>query len=210
MNHNDNDNALKLMAALSAKFENVWIVDAGSDQVEESFISAGKTFYSGMLNKSSELFLSTQSTGCLYVTSDVQIEQIDELANALNSIPSSVGIWTPAVSGKSHYFLKNKGTGQVREVPFAEGMIFYASRKVIESIYPIIDNVYGWGIDVYLGYLSRVKLGLSNLLDESIEVYHPPGTRYSWQEAEIEMKVYNESKGQEFVDYFKSALLYVG
>jgi hypothetical protein len=194
MNHNNNDNALLLLKQFLVFSDFVFVTDSGSVDQEWFFHKTETSFYRGNLDKASFLYLNTKCKGCLYICSDVIIteEATKDLISKLSASPPNIMLYTPVVNGKSHGWLKKQGTG-LREIPFAEGMIFYASGFLIEAIYnlfPMKENQLGWGLDMWWGYIARQKLFGRIVIDEDCQVYHPEQTNYDTGEANQQMRNY--------------------
>jgi hypothetical protein len=208
MNYNCNENALKLFNVFSQYCNNVFITDSGSPVIEPIFIKTDRPF--GNLDKANELFLGTSDTGCLYICSDVEISltEAEKIVEALNNLSSDIGMYTPVVNGKSHTWLKASGNG-LRDIPFCEGMIHYATRDVVEAIdtvYTMGNTYLGWGIDAWWAFVTIFKLNKRVVLDNDTSVYHPSFTSYNCSEMQKSGFDFVKSKEQDFKDYVKKVV----
>jgi hypothetical protein len=210
MNYNNNDGALLLSQQFLKHSDFVFITDSGSNDQHWLFRKTDTPFYRGNLDKASSLYLNTNCKGCLYICSDVIIseEMCDIMMNHINNLDENILIYTPVVNGKSHSWLKKQGNGFV-DIPFAEGMIFYASDFLIESVYSIYlngENQLGWGLDIWWAYIAKYKLGKNIVMDNDCNVYHPDGTNYNTGDANEEMKKYISTKDSGFKTFCQQIL----
>ena len=209
-NYNDYDNALYLMEEFRKYFNYVFISDSGSEKLHWMFHKTDEPYAVGNFNKCMQLFLGTHANAVFSICADVKItpENVKSIAQKMIDMPDDVGTWTPVVNGRSHYWLQPVDRVGLREIPFCEGMIYYAKRSVIDSksaVYPLTGMKHGAGHDVYIAYTSK-KQGMKNLLDDTVEVYHPAGTRYDGAESTREMMEYIGRQEQGFKKYAADVL----
>lgn len=205
-NYNCNENALRLYNIFSEYCNNVFVTDSGSPIIDPIFIKTDRPF--GNLDKGTELFLNTSDKGCLYICSDVEISltEAKKIVDTINNLGPDIGMYTPVVNGKSHSWLKASGNG-LRDIPFCEGMIHYATREVVEAIdtiYTMGDSYLGWGIDIWWGFVTIFKLNKRVVVDNNTSVYHPSFTSYNSFEMEKSGFDFIKSKEQAFKDYVKN------
>lgn len=202
LNYNEDTHAMAIRSALLAEYEHGGVVIVDSSGVDKpGFIKSDKPFYTGNFNKACELFLKSNEDRCLIVCADIVADYI-RLSDKIKKLPDCVGVYTPAVLGKSFDFEKPVGNG-LRQIQFAEGMILCISREIIQEIYPIEHNTYGWGVDMFVGYVCR-NMGHTCVVDNDITVYHPFGKAYSGKKARTDMRRYIRYMGRDFKRFCRS------
>jgi GT2 family glycosyltransferase len=191
VNYNCNENAHKLRQNIS-KFVHTIVIDSGSSTKDSSFINLGNVYYSGLFNHAYEYAKKNNYPYVFFVCSDVvfDIEQTSRIFENLKSIDfSTLGIYSPSSTGRSHFHCHKHNENGFRIVPFVEGFIFLASIDVLEKLAPINTNVnlLGWGIDTVSGYFCK-NLSKLCIIDDNATVYHPKGTGYENQQADVQME----------------------
>ena len=73
----------------------------------------------------------------------------------------------------------------IKSVPFIEGYCFGANKNLIQNL--TIDSIYGYGIDVEIGYKANVS-GLQCCVYNNVCIKHEYGKSYSDNEATEEYK----------------------
>lgn len=206
LNYKNNDNAVAQHIIFSKYCDNVFIVDHEATD-HGLFTHVEKPYYTAKINTASELMLKTGSDYCFYICSDVKISDASAKAMLVDKIPTlsdEIGVYTPSVDGRCHQWLEPvKDWVGYRPIPFAEGMIFVAKRDIVEKLTPILDNTYGWGVDVYFGYITK-QMGYTNVIDDKITVYHPTDIGYDSNDAYNEMVAYTHNKGEDFFKFLSA------
>lgn len=184
-NHNYNENALILKNEFSKYFDTI-IIDSKSSINEDYFdIKLENVYYSGLINESIN---QTKIRGKKYlynIASDVYINDFDKIFNIIDKLPDDVYLWSPSSRGQSHYHCKNFKTDHYREVPYLEGFTFLSHINNFNGLYPISleKNLYGYGIDLIMGYNCIKKLNKKCVVDDRVEIYHKEGTGYNQNKA---------------------------
>ena len=187
-NYNNNENALKWKELLSPHFSTI-ILDSGSNPPCANAVKLDNIYYGGMFNESIQR--AKKYKWCCIVTSDVIIDEANakRLITRINEVCASprIGNYQPSCdrSGRSHDFGYNKGTGTQRSVPYMEGW-FQLFRTILGFKLPLNINRIGWGTDMYL-CKRALKVGLSNIVDDSVVVLHPHGSGFDNNEARKQM-----------------------
>lgn len=187
VNYNLNDAAINLKNILSSKFENVIIIDSGSDvQPDEFDIKLENVGYSGLFNRASKEMIENNYEWLFFICSDVSMKKsdVDKLKINLDELSEDIGVYSPSSTGQSHKHCKNKQSGGLRDVVFVEGFMFAANRKIIEQVYPVdvSINKLGHGVDALKGFLC-LKNKLRCVIDDRLCFYHREGTGYNTNEA---------------------------
>ena len=192
LNFNKDDNARRISHSLSC--EN-YVIDS-SGIAKSGFIATDEPLYGGCLNKAIQHFLRTEATHMFIVCSDV-IGDVNSVIQKSEQLHSNIGIYAPSIEGQG--WEQNKPQGMnTRHVLFAEGIIGCYHRDIIETSLPVVrGNLYGWGTDLYMGYVCEL-LGMDCIVDDSLVIYHPYGSAYSQRLARRQMKRFIHSVGGEF------------
>ncbi len=200
VNHNYNSNAIALFKQLNLFFDTI-LLDSGSNNPPAEAYKLPNVYYPGLLNEAFSLAESKSYDYLLFVCSDVFIspENTSKLNKRLRELDfDGTGIYSPSSKGGGHFFCKKMEGGQLRKVPFVEGFIFLCDMSILKEICPIntLNNKYGWGLDIAMGYFANEK-GQVCVIDDNIEVTHAEGTGYSRELAEAEMYSWVKSLGNE-------------
>ncbi|NTW31664.1 MAG: glycosyltransferase [Bacteroidetes bacterium] len=208
VNHNNNENAIKLRNNFSRYFDTI-IIDSGSEIKDKTFICLENVYYSGLLNNAYNYAKTNKYDFLLSICSDVICEnsEIDKMALTLKKLDlTKIGVYSPSSSGRSHAYCKQGNNSGLRSVPFVEGFMFLADMNILEKIFPVdLDiNLYGWGLDVAKGYFCRKNNKLC-LIDDSVNVYHPGDIGYSTELAEVDMwKWINSFEDESFKTFYSN------
>ena len=208
VNHNHNENALRLQSLFSRDFR-TFVIDSGSDEKDSRFIQLENVYYTGLFNKASEILLSSNKKWILFIASDVEISDDNywKLTRRLRDYRpfNDIGLYTPSVEGRSHQFLKRQtGSFGFRDINFIEGFMFMAHREIIQKMHPVDIklNKIGWGLDVMKGFISK-QIGKRCVVDDLVEVYHPHAAGYSYEEAVSNCKRWAKVQSVEFRKFLK-------
>ena len=148
VNHNNNEKALYLKAALSRYFDTL-IIDSGSSiQLDEFDIKLENVGYSGLFNRAVQEAIDKEYEGLFLVCSDVGIfeEDAEFLKEYISALPKNVGVYSPSTIGRCHGQCLNHSTNNLRDVIFVEGFLFVAKVDLLKQMYPVDleVNKLGW------------------------------------------------------------------
>lgn len=200
INHNHNQEGIALKEVFAPKVDTI-LIDSGStfkDGEKEKFdFTLENVYYNGLLNKAYEAFKPSH-THLLLITSDVQIDDVDNLLNRITSVYKKypkVAVYAPSSVHSTHHHMNNLKSNDIRKVTFTEGFCFVMPREYLNLICPIdlTVNKIGHGIDMYMGYLS-MENGKWTVVDDQITVDHPQGSGYSDKQARKERDQWYDTK----------------
>lgn len=180
-NHNSNDNAVELKSSFSKYFDTI-IIDSNSNEVLEEFdVKLGNVYYTGLVNESIKQCKIRNKKYLFFIASDVYYDNYEEVCDIIYSLNDDIYLWSPSSRGQSHYHCKNFKTDSIREVPYLEGFCFLSHIDCCDFIYPVSmeKNLYGYGIDLLLGYNCIKILKKKCVVDDRVEIYHKEGTGYN-------------------------------
>lgn len=207
-NHNHNENAVRLLSLFSRDFK-TFVIDSGSTEKDSRFIQLENVYYTGLFNKASELLLNSDKRWLLFIASDVEISDDNywKLIRRLRDHRAfnDIGLYTPSVEGRSHSFLiPQKGLFKFRDINFVEGFMFLANRQIIQMMHPVDIklNKIGWGLDVMKGFICK-QLHKRCVVDDLVQIYHPPAAGYSYEEAVSNCKRWARVQSPEFRKFLK-------
>ena len=205
LNYGKKDNALNLLSRCEKQWD-TFIFDSysiehgfDSNSLQKSDSDSIKFFdniYCGGLTvKVFEHVKEFNYKYVLIITSDLQIDysNLQKLVSSVNLLPySKIGIYevtatdNSAVMGvvgripyTSTYFKGNKN--RFKPDGRAEGWVYAIRCELTNKIVQFLDvdkNKYGWGIGGVMARLSE-EIGLKNVIDDEVVVYHPKGTGYN-------------------------------
>lgn len=196
MNHSLNENSESLYRFFTQLCKmDCHILHSGQEKFHDGVILTGGSSYVSIINKGLELQKGEHSNydWAFYIASDVKVNMdlyLDFLSK-LNTY-TTFGIISPSVDGRALGFMKNKGSKEIREVPFCEGMVFALHNSVAKHTPLFQNNDIGYGCDVYMAFKAWQifkKCGVS----DNVFVYHPDACSYSNQEACRQYEVWYES-----------------
>jgi hypothetical protein len=196
MNHNLNQNSENLYSFFSEVCRmDCFILHSGQEKFHDSVILTGGSSYVSIINKGLELQKTTHSNydWAFYIASDVKVNEnlyIDFISKLGEY--NNFGIISPSVDGRALGFMKNQGNGEVRKVPFCEGMVFALQRDIAKIVPLFENNEIGYGCDVYMAYKSWL-VGKDCGVSDKAFVYHPDACSYSNQEACRQYEVWYNS-----------------
>lgn len=180
-NHNSNENAIDLKNNFSKYFDTI-IIDSKSDEILEEFdFKLGNVYYTGLVNESVKQCRIRNKKYLFFIASDVYYDNCEKVFNIISNLDNNIYLWSPSSRGQSHYHCKDLKTESVREVPYLEGFCFLANVDCFEGLYPVSieKNLYGYGIDLLLGYNCIKRLRKRCVIDDRVEIYHKEGTGYN-------------------------------
>ena len=179
MNYNQDEQSRKINSKLSCES---YIVDSSGIE-KYGMIKSEQKFYTGNFNKACKIFIESNADYCIFICSDI-ICDFKRLVRKVSLLDKNIGIYSPKI----------KGTGNQIKGKCTDGCIIVINRKIIEIVYPIIDNKYGHGIDLFCCMICK-KLGFKLFIDEKIKAIHTNGKSYDNELAKKEFKVYFNNKG---------------
>lgn len=188
-NHNSNKNAIDLKIRFSEYFDTI-IIDSKSDQVLEEFdVKLDNVYYTGLFNESVSQCKLINKKYLFFIASDVYFDDYKKVSELIESLEEDIYLWTPSSRGQSHYHCKNFKTKSFREVPYLEGFCFLTNLENCDNLFPVSleKNLYGYGIDLLLGYNCIKRLRKKCVVDDRVEIYHKEGTGYNQGKASKDM-----------------------
>ena len=207
VNHEHNAEAVALSGRL-APFGDVVSIDSGS-KLEDHLIDAfdlklPNVYYTGLLNVAVEQAVERGHDELLFICSDVSISDCDFLvAKAREALADDeVGCFAPCVPGSPHLQMRPRGSGSMREVAFVEGMCFAARIGLLRKFCPVDTkvNLYGYGLDVVLGY-HAMKENMKSVVDDRVRVHHPRETGYDTESATAHQNRWLAAQGREVLRF---------
>jgi hypothetical protein len=180
-NHNSNDNAIQLKNNFSKYFETI-IIDSQSNEILEDFdVKLGNVYYTGLFNESVNQCKLRDKKYLFFIASDVYFYDYQKTSELIEELEEDIYLWAASSKGQSHYHCKNFKTESIREVPYLEGFCFLTNIECCDNLYPVsLDkNLYGYGIDLILGYNCIKRLRKKCVVDDRLEIYHKEGTGYN-------------------------------
>lgn len=172
--------------------------DILSDYNDNRVILYDNIFCGGLTVEAFKKTIDTNADFLLIVNSDVEIddENFNKLVEHLNNLPSNIGVYEVSTVKESsvmgmvgpqyetvQYFADNGMDFKFNG--YGEGWLYGINSCVIKKILPYLSiekNKYGWGIGRTLNEMSRT-MGLLNVIDNKVFVYHPKGTGYNADKA---------------------------
>lgn len=189
LNHNKPENADKLFEQLSSAFDDVEILDSGSDsdKIPINVTRArGNIYWTGAWNevmRTCRDYDAVWVVGCDIVLESNPIEYRESIEKSL-----PFGIWSPAVEGRAQQFMQRWNfNGQKLMVRNVEGISFAASRQLMERVDTLVGSPIGYGQDFWMCKVAR-DAGLPNYIDGSVAIQHPDGRGYDDGEAVRQME----------------------
>jgi hypothetical protein len=179
-NHNSNKNSIELKKGFSKYFDTI-IIDSESSEIEDEFdVKLGNVYYTGLFNESVKQTKDRNKKYVYFIASDVFYGDYQKVSELVDTLDDDVYLWSPSSSGQSHHHCKNFKTDSIREVPYLEGFCFLTHIECCDNLYPVsLDrNLFGYGIDLLLGYNCIKRLGKKCVIDDRVEIYHKEGTGY--------------------------------
>ena len=186
INHGLVEQTLELKRRISM-YSPTEAIDSGSELTPAQ--SAGfdvclpNVYYSGLINA---VALRTAALSpdqpVLIWCSDVTCDALGRLFGLLESSfdDPTVGSYAPS-AWYSYFKHMHRGRKErVRPVTFVDGFCFATRVRFLRQLCPIDTtlNMRGWGLEVHLGYLVQ-RAGMKTVIDDRIQVAHPPSTGYS-------------------------------
>lgn len=202
INHNKPASADILYDKLSKAFDDVELIDCGSDEhliPSNLTIPLDNVYWEGawryVMGKWFEYDV------IWVVGGDIRLE--DSPHDYRRAIEESMpfGCWSPSLDGRAHPFmLSGNYNRERRRVRNVEGMCLAVSGRLIRAVGCDFElsTTYGFGQDYWLSAMSR-KNGLSNYIDGSVRVFHPQGIGYDESRAhDLMEEKFSQRYGSDF------------
>ncbi|MDX1638566.1 MAG: hypothetical protein R3281_11390 [Balneolaceae bacterium] len=188
-NHELSREAIRLKQRFTGKVD-TYLFDSGSDLTRDESPHFDKRYpniyYNGLLNETNRFLNGQRYDNGFIITSDVKINDIDELLEKYNDVfaDSRVGVYAPSAEYSYHPQMIHKPGAGLREVTFIEGFCFAVRTHILDQLCPVDVslNKYGYGTDSMLGY-HALNQGYVNIIDHRITVDHPYGSGYDKHKA---------------------------
>lgn len=200
LNHNQPENSDKLYEQLEHHFD-VEIFDSGSDP-DKIPVHVGRAldnvYWAGGWN---EILGTCRDYDAVWMLGcDITLKQ--EPSEYRRAIEASLpfGCWSPCIEGRAKPFMQEAsyGHGEPKMVRNIEGMALAVSREFMREVKELPEGSDGYGQDLWMCMRAR-QMGLPNIIDGRVCVFHPEGTGYSDKKFHDQMeKVFGEMFGPDF------------
>jgi hypothetical protein len=202
--HNEPENADRLYDQLSEVFKGVELWDSGSDceKIPKNMThSYGNIYGTGAWNEILKRYGDWDVVWL--VCADIKL--LSDVKSYKESIESAYpfGCWSPCVEGRAHPFmLAENYTGENAKMVYVknvESQAMAMSGSLLREVKELLPgSKYGFGHDYWLCHRSR-KMGLKNVIDGRVKIFHPFGTGYNEEEAEKQMEeAFGKVYGKDF------------
>ena len=134
-------------------------------------------YYGNKWTATKDFFINNNYNTLFVICSDVSIvcgdisSKIKEYSN--NQFLGTFGFGT--INNSTFPWLKYDSTQLIKDVPFIEGYCFGVNEKLLA--YLELENQYGYGIDVEMGYKAHLN-GLRCILSNEVCISHAFGKSY--------------------------------
>jgi GT2 family glycosyltransferase len=201
-----------LFEKLSAGFDEVYLFDSGStpDNIPKHVTHAFDNIYwAGACNKAMELFGDYDIIW--FLGDDIGLEAPAAKYREAMESAMPFGCWSPCINGRSHPFMQasNYTHGNPMSVRNIEGQAIAFSGALARAIGKKLEvPTQGFGQDFWLCYKAR-QLGMCNIIDGRITMFHPPEITYDENKFHNQMdvefsKVYGADFRQTIFEYSSS------
>ena len=210
LNHNKPENSDKLFEQLFGIFDDVEIFDSGSDagkipiHVSRSFSNIYWTGAWNEIMRTCSDYDTVWMLGC-------DIELRDEPLKYRQLIEKSLpfGCWSPCIDGRALDFMSSRyySHGQPKSVRCIEGMALAVSGSLMMAVAELPKgSPIGFGQDLWLCYMAR-QMGLNNVIDGRVSVFHPSGIGYNIHTALKQMEdtfslLYGKGYAQDIFEWY--------
>lgn len=190
LHHANPENCEKLRAALAPAFDvEIWDSGSPSDKIPVGVDRAfGNIYWTGAWNEIMRTFSDYDAVWML----GCDIELRKPARHYLDAIKSAMpfGVWSPAIEGRAHPFMLARNCrGTAVSVRNIEGMCLALSGELMREVKTLVEgSPIGFGQDFWLCWRSR-QLGMKNILDGRVVVYHPSEIGYNEHEAHDQMEM---------------------
>jgi len=201
LNHNEPERTENIHEFLRGAFDEVEIIDSGSDSDK---VPAGVTialpnvYWTGAWN---ELLARYSDWDAIWMLpDDIEFKNTAEEYRQAIETAMPFGCWSPCIEGRAHPFMKaeNFVDGLPLEVINSEGMTLAVSGELARDVQKLVEGSAGYGQDFWLCFRSR-KMGLRNILDGRVRIFHEEEIRYDDEKWLAEMnEVFGHLYGPNF------------
>ena len=190
LNHNKPGNSDHLFEQLSPVFDQVELIDSGSDPKLipiHTTVSSGNIYWTGGWNLIMERWSDCDAVWML----GCDVTLLDDPESYHTAIESSLpfGAWSPAVDGRAHPFMQ---ATHYERSPYSvtniEGISMALSGPLMRLVGKLPDgSPIGFGHDFWLCHKARTN-GMKNIIDGRVRIHHPLGIGYNEMEAHAQME----------------------
>jgi hypothetical protein len=191
LHHNKPENAEKLFFLLLSAFDDVEVWDSGSDPDKLPkcpYVGFPNIYWTGAWNEAMARYRDRY--GAVWILG-CDIDLLHHVGAYRAAIESAMpfGCWSPCIQGRAHPFmLHERYGGKPRSVKNVEGMAMACSGQLMREVVRLVDgSPLGYGQDFWFCHRAR-KMGLRNVIDGRVRIYHPPGRGYDDGEALVQME----------------------
>jgi len=202
LHHNSPSHADELFEQLSTGFDDIELIDSGSepDKIPKHLtLSLPNVYWTGGWEAIFERWSDYDAVWMVGDDIELRSPAVDYRKAIEKALP--FGCWSPAVDGRAHEFMlpRNIPEKDSYEVLNLEGMAMAMSGELIRTLGGNFEiDTKGYGQDFWLCYKAR-EIGLKNIIDSRVEIYHPPELRYNDGEFLQQMNVkFGEAFGYNF------------
>jgi len=191
LHHNNPRGAEMLWCGLDTVFDDVEVYDSGSDDGKHprcQSTTLPNIYWTGAWNK---IMAEASDYDAVWMPG-ADIELLCHVEDYREAIEASLpfGCWSPAIHGRAHPFMQkvNYAHGMAMSVRNVEGMAMACSGELMREVGELVPgSPMGFGQDFWLCHRAR-QMGLRNVIDGRVDVYHPPGTGYDEKLAHSQME----------------------
>ena len=189
MSHNQPENVDRLYGELSPVFDDVEVFDSGSlpDKIPCNISRVFPNIYwTGLWN---EVIKTCKEYDAVWVLGgDIDLQRTPKECRDAIETSLPFGLWSPVISGRSKPFMKPENyLGKPMGVWNIEGISMAISGVLLGQLNKLPEgSEFGYGQDLWLCRESR-RLGMKNIIDGRVSVFHPSGTGYDDSEAVKQM-----------------------
>ena len=209
LHHNMPENADGLCHQLKMAFDDVELIDCGSDpnnMPASLTVSLDNVYWEGAWLEAMRRWKNYDVVWIL--GGDIKLCQAPKEYRQAIEEAFPFGCWSPAIDGRAHPFMMfDKYYEERRRVKNIEGMALAVSGDLIRKIDGkfAVSTEIGFGQDYWLCAMAR-KHGLPNYIDGAVVVEHPSSIGYNEEYAHDKM---DEAFGAEFgADYRRTLFEY--
>ena len=209
LHHNMPENADGLFSQLAAAFDDVEVIDCGSDPDKiptRLTVPLPNVYWEGAWLEAMRRWSDHDAIWIVGGDIELRSRPGDYRRAIEDALP--FGCWSPAIDGRAHPFmLARHYGGERRRVVNVEGMALAVSGELVRMIGGRfeVETKVGFGQDYWLCAMARDG-GLPNYVDGAVEVRHPPGIGYDEADAHRRM---DEAFGARFgPDYRRTLFRY--
>jgi hypothetical protein len=201
LNHNTSESCDRLYEQLHGCFDDVEVFDSGSD-CDKIPIHMGRklpnVYWTGGWN---EILKTCSDYDAVWMLGgDIELKSSPEKYREAIEASLPFGCWSPCIDGRAKPFMQagNYRHGQPKQVRNIEGMALALSGEVMRTVKRLPEGSNGYGQDLWLCLKAR-EMGLGNIIDGRVSVYHPEARGYDDKEFHDQMEaVFGKMYGPDF------------